>query len=136
MCSAALWEAARAGHTGLWVDLKAIPIRQEVVELCDFVDVNPYKIPSAWAHLLIGFGTRGPAGRDIKAPGHPGGGDRNQFTPGNDRVVMPMMTRCAIWSRPQAWSCREGDRPGKGRVFRPDDDWPDEWPQQKIWKEG
>ncbi len=80
-----LWEAAQAGHTGLWVDLKQIPIRQEVVELCDFVDINPYKIPSAGA-LLIGTEHGERLVNTLKRLGIPAAVIGN-FTPGNDRVV-------------------------------------------------
>ena len=80
-----LWEAAQAGHTGLWVDLKQIPIRQEVVELCDFVDINPYKIPSAGA-LLIGTEHGERLVNTLKRLGIPAA-VIGTFTPGNDRVV-------------------------------------------------
>lgn len=80
-----LWEAARAGNTGLWVDLKKIPIRQEVVELCDFVDINPYKIPSAGA-LLIGTEHGERLADTLNRLGIPAA-VIGTFTPGNDRVV-------------------------------------------------
>lgn len=47
-----LWEAAQGAHAGLRVDLKSIPIRQETVELCDYIDVNPYLIPSVGSLLI------------------------------------------------------------------------------------
>ena len=47
-----LWEVAVAGNVGLRVDLKKIPLKQETVELCDFVDVNPYQLPGAGALLI------------------------------------------------------------------------------------
>ena len=40
----ALWEMAEASGVGLTVDLKAIPIRQETVEISEFFDINPYKL--------------------------------------------------------------------------------------------
>ena len=47
-----LWEMASAGNVGLRVDLKKIPIRQETVELCNYVDVNPYQIASMGSLLI------------------------------------------------------------------------------------
>lgn len=49
----ALWEIAEASGTGLQVELKKIPIRQETIEVCEFFDYNPYMISSEGA-LLIG----------------------------------------------------------------------------------
>ena len=39
--------------TGLEADLKAIPIRQETIEICELFDLNPYELYSAGS-LLIG----------------------------------------------------------------------------------
>lgn len=49
----ALWEFGEASGTGLTVDLKKIPIRQETVEICEFFDLNPYMISSEGV-LLVG----------------------------------------------------------------------------------
>lgn len=49
----ALWEMAERAGTGLDLDLKKIPIRQESVELCEYFDINPYCLYSEGA-LLIG----------------------------------------------------------------------------------
>lgn len=38
----ALWKIAERAKSGLRVELKAIPIRQETVEICNCLDVNPY----------------------------------------------------------------------------------------------
>lgn len=50
----ALWEIAEASATGLQVELKKIPIRQETIEVCEFFDENPYMISSEGV-LLIGI---------------------------------------------------------------------------------
>ncbi len=42
----ALWEIAKASDVGLMAFFKDIPIRQETVELCEFYDINPYKLRS------------------------------------------------------------------------------------------
>lgn len=49
----ALWELGDLCGTGLEVDLKKIPIRQETVEICEFYDENPYMIPSEGALLIV-----------------------------------------------------------------------------------
>ncbi|MCM1537199.1 MAG: AIR synthase related protein [bacterium] len=50
---AALWELAEHAGVGLHVDLKAIPIRQETVEICNFFDVNPYELVAGGSLLMI-----------------------------------------------------------------------------------
>lgn len=49
---AALWEMAESAGVGLEIDLKKIPIRQETVEICEFFDINPYKILSGGSLLM------------------------------------------------------------------------------------
>ena len=48
----ALWELAESAGVGLEIDLKKIPIRQETVEICEFFDMNPYKILSGGCLLI------------------------------------------------------------------------------------
>lgn len=48
----ALWEMAEASGIGLEIDLKKIPIRQETVELCEFFDLNPYRLISSGSMLM------------------------------------------------------------------------------------
>ncbi|MDD3278980.1 MAG: AIR synthase family protein [Lachnospiraceae bacterium] len=48
----ALWEIASAGGVGLDIDLKAIPIRQETVEVCEFFHANPYQMMSSGSMLI------------------------------------------------------------------------------------
>lgn len=50
---AGLWKMAEAGGTGLSVWLRRIPIRQETIEICERLDINPYQLQSEGA-LLIG----------------------------------------------------------------------------------
>lgn len=49
----ALWEIGEAGNCGVSVDIKAINVHQETIELCEYFDINPYKIPSSGALLMI-----------------------------------------------------------------------------------
>ena len=39
--------------TGLSVDLKAIPVRQETVEICNHFDVNPYILSSSGSLMIV-----------------------------------------------------------------------------------
>lgn len=47
-----LWILSQASHTGLCVDLRAIPLKQETIELCECLEQNPYKLPSKGAWLI------------------------------------------------------------------------------------
>ena len=49
---AGLWEFASRAGTGLKVDLKKIPLRQETVEICEFFEINPYQLLSGGALLM------------------------------------------------------------------------------------
>ena len=50
----ALWEMAEASGIGLEIDLKAIPIRQETVEVCEYFGLNPYYLISSGCMLMAG----------------------------------------------------------------------------------
>lgn len=47
-----LWEFAEASGIGMEVDLKKIPIRQETVEVCEFLGVNPYELHAGGCILM------------------------------------------------------------------------------------
>ncbi|MCR5396299.1 MAG: AIR synthase family protein [Lachnospiraceae bacterium] len=49
----ALWEVGEASGVGMEVDLKAIPIRQETVEICEFFNINPYQLISSGSMLML-----------------------------------------------------------------------------------
>ncbi len=49
---ASLWELAEGAGVGLTIDLKKLPIRQETVEICNHLNVNPYEL-SAGGCLLM-----------------------------------------------------------------------------------
>lgn len=49
---AALWEFAESSGVGLEIDLKKIPIRQETVEICEYLGVNPYKLLATGCLLI------------------------------------------------------------------------------------
>ncbi len=48
----ALWEMAEGSGVGLDADLKAIPIRQETVEVCEYFGLNPYQIMSSGSMMI------------------------------------------------------------------------------------
>lgn len=50
---AALWELGEAATLGMEVDLKKITIRQDVIEVCEFVGVNPYQLSSTGSALIV-----------------------------------------------------------------------------------
>ena len=41
---AALWDLSVEAKTGFEADLRKIPLRQEVIEVCELVDANPYRL--------------------------------------------------------------------------------------------
>lgn len=49
----ALWELAEREGVGITIDLKKIPIRQETIEVCELVDVNPYELLAGGMLLMI-----------------------------------------------------------------------------------
>lgn len=49
---AALWDMAEAGKVGLDIDFKKIPVKQEIIEICEIFDVNPYELESSGALLV------------------------------------------------------------------------------------
>ena len=53
---AALWELAEREGCGLRLDLRAIPILQETVEICNTLDLDPYRIESGGCLLVFANG--------------------------------------------------------------------------------
>ena len=49
----ALWELAEKGNIGIEVDLKKIPMRQETIEICEVLGVNPYELYGAGSLLMV-----------------------------------------------------------------------------------
>lgn len=48
----ALWEFGRNSGVGLEIDLKKLPIRQETIEICEFLECNPYELLSGGSLIL------------------------------------------------------------------------------------
>lgn len=49
----ALWELAQSARKGVEVVLEHIPIKQETVEICEYFELNPYKLISSGSMLII-----------------------------------------------------------------------------------
>ncbi len=49
----ALWELASVANRGLNVDLKAISVRQEIIEICNLFDINPYEMKSSGMLIMV-----------------------------------------------------------------------------------
>ena len=49
---AALWELAQSGEVGIDVDFRKIPVHQEVIEICEMYDINPYELASTGCLLV------------------------------------------------------------------------------------
>lgn len=81
-----LWEMAVLGKAGFCVDLKRIPLKQETVELCDFVDTNPYQLVSMGS-LLIAANHGEQLVRELKKNGI-SAVMIGSFTNQNDRIVI------------------------------------------------
>lgn len=48
----ALWELAEGAGTGLSVDMRKLPLRQETVEVCECCNVNPYELLSGGCLIM------------------------------------------------------------------------------------
>ena len=49
---AALWDLAKLCKSGLSVELKKIPMKQSIVEVCNYYDLNPYELLSSGCLLM------------------------------------------------------------------------------------
>ena len=49
----ALYELSEAAGVGLEIDLRAIPIKQETVEICEYLGLNPYYLKSGGSMLMV-----------------------------------------------------------------------------------
>lgn len=50
---AALWDMAEYLAAGFEVDFQAIPVRQEIIEVCEMFDINPYQLESIGGLLML-----------------------------------------------------------------------------------
>ena len=81
----AVWMAEASG-VGLEIDLKKIPIRQETVEICNHLDLNPYELISGGS-LLIAADDGYALAESLEKAGIPAA-VVGRATAGNDRIVL------------------------------------------------
>ncbi|MBQ9631434.1 MAG: hydrogenase maturation factor, partial [Lachnospiraceae bacterium] len=82
----ALWEMAEASGVGVEVWLSEIPIRQETVEICEFFDINPYRLISSGC-MLVAIEDGHALVRRLEQEGIPAR-VIGRATEGSDRVVL------------------------------------------------
>lgn len=81
-----LWEFAENCGLGLMVDLRKIPLRQETVEICDFLECNPYELLSGGSLLLSCEDGEGMV-RHLEETGIPAA-IIGRLSSGNDRILL------------------------------------------------
>lgn len=81
----ALWEMASGSGVGLDIDLKSIPIRQETVEVCEVLGLNPYILMSSGSMMIAADDGHGLV-RKLAQAGIPAS-VVGKATPGNDRIL-------------------------------------------------
>lgn len=100
----ALWELAEGAGLGLSVDLKKIPIRQETVEICEYVGANPYELLSGGCLLMVTEDGPGLV-RALNSAGIPGQ-MIGRTTDGHERLIL------------NGEDVRYLDRPGMDELYR------------------
>lgn len=82
----ALWTLAERAGAGLEIDLKKIPIRQETVEICNYLDLNPYELMGNGS-LLCAARQGEMLVRNLEKIGIPAA-VIGTMTSGNDKVIL------------------------------------------------
>ena len=82
----ALWDMARRDDLGLTVSLQDIPIRQETIEVCDHLDMDPYQILGTGGLLIAA--DHGQQLREALAGAQIPAAVIGHFTAAADRVVI------------------------------------------------
>lgn len=82
----ALWEVAQASKVGLNIDLKAIPVKQETIEICEVFGLNPYELISSGS-MLITVPNGYDLVRELKNSGI-SAAVIGKVTEGNDRLII------------------------------------------------
>ena len=81
----ALWEMGSGSGVGLDIDLKKIPIRQETVEVCEALGLNPYILMSSGSMMIAAWDGHGLV-RKLEQEGIPAA-VVGKATKGNDRIL-------------------------------------------------
>lgn len=82
---AALWNLAKLCGTGLNVELKKIPMKQTIVEICNFYDMNPYELLSSGCLLIAAWDGKALAGK-LLSGGIPAA-VIGRLTDDNDKII-------------------------------------------------
>lgn len=80
-----LWELAEGAGVGLTIDLKKLPLRQETVEVCELLGVNPYELRSGGCLVMTSEDGNGlvAALKEAQIPAVVVG----KLTDSNDRII-------------------------------------------------
>ncbi len=81
-----LYELAKESGLGFELDLRKIPVRQETIEICEYFDINPYKLISSGS-MLIACDNGGHMVRALEEAGIPAS-VIGLATEGPDRIVL------------------------------------------------
>ncbi len=89
-----LWELAANARKGAEIILDKIPIKQETIEICEYYELNPYKLISSGSMLMIADDGEGLV-KELEEKGIPSA-IIGKLTDGNDRVVIQEDTKRAL----------------------------------------
>lgn len=82
----ALWELAEREGTGLSIDLRSLPLRQETVEVCECCNINPYELMSGGCLVMTSWDGPGLKAA-LETTGIPAA-IVGKVTGGNDRILI------------------------------------------------
>lgn len=82
----ALWEIAESSKAGMEIDLKAVPIKQETIEICEYYGLNPYELISSGS-LIVCIPNGHDYVRELAKLGI-SSSVAGKITDGNDRVII------------------------------------------------
>lgn len=81
----ALWEMSEGSRRGIDIDLKSIPVRQEIIEISAYMGLNPYRMKSSGCLLMVTSDGKGLA-KALEASGIPAC-VIGHFTDNNDKII-------------------------------------------------
>lgn len=90
----ALWEIAASARKGIEIQLDQIPIRQETIEICEYYELNPYKLISSGTMIIVTNHGKELVDQLISQGIH--ASVIGKITAGNDRVVIQEETIRAL----------------------------------------
>ena len=107
----ALWKLAEQTESGLEVDLRKIPVRQETIEICEYFDINPYNVLSGGS--LLAAAKEGAALAEILTREGIPAVVSGRLTKGNDRILWNEGNKRFL-DRPQKDEMYKIKKTGKG----------------------